>query len=275
MAARNAETADQQIEQIRQAVKTNPNGFAALAMNAAPTAGTNSTLPYSATTHTDPNDFVVSCGTGAGYTIYDNYDNTSDAGGTVASPPPGSSGSTVNVNPSSAAPVRIFIDSSNSARCKNDGLGSNQGSFNDPAGFNNQFLGVGGIAAASGMQVYVVGDGVQPYDSQTTVQIGPTGIGGLLSLSALTYGAVIYAPTSKVTVNVPALCLLGICAGGVFEGAVIGNDTSVAALTITQDLDLANYPLYAGVNAFRVKQYVQCDTSVTTLTHSVSDLSGC
>ena len=48
--------ADQQIELIRQTVKT--SGFASLAMSAAPAAGTNSTLSYSATTHTNPNDLV-------------------------------------------------------------------------------------------------------------------------------------------------------------------------------------------------------------------------
>ena len=82
--------ADQQIERIRQAVKT--SGFSALAMTAMPASATNSTLPYSPTTHTDPNDLVVSssgCGSSAaGYTIELNYDDTSE--GTVASAPPGS-----------------------------------------------------------------------------------------------------------------------------------------------------------------------------------------
>ena len=41
-----------------------------------------------------------------------------------------------------------------------------------------------------------------------------------------------------MTVNVPAACVLSICTGGVFEGAVVGYDTTVAALTITQDLGL-------------------------------------
>lgn len=74
--------ADQQIENIREAVKTNGRGFSALAMNAAPAAGTNSTLSYSSTTHTDPNDFVSSstgCGSNnAGYLIEANYDTTSE-----------------------------------------------------------------------------------------------------------------------------------------------------------------------------------------------------
>jgi hypothetical protein len=167
--------------------------------------------------------------------------------------------------------VRIFIDSPTSTRCSGDN--SPKGNFNDPAGFNNQLLGTGGVLASSGMQVYVVGDG--SYDSNTTVQIGPVGTGGLLSLSALTYGAIVYAPTSKVTVNVPAACVLSICTGGVFEGAVVGNDTTVGALTITQDLDIGNYPLYAGVNALRPVQYVQCDTSVTSLAGTAADFNGC
>jgi type II secretory pathway pseudopilin PulG len=74
--------ADQQIENIRQQVKTNASGFDALAMSSAPQAGTNSILSYSTTTHTDPNDFVVSgsgCGSAnEGYTIENNYDNTSE-----------------------------------------------------------------------------------------------------------------------------------------------------------------------------------------------------
>ncbi|MEA2159113.1 MAG: hypothetical protein QOD66_1493 [Solirubrobacteraceae bacterium] len=72
--------ADQQIENIRQSVKT--GGFASLAMSTAPAAPSNSTLSYSSTAHTDPNDFVSSssgCGaTNAGYLIEANYDSTSE-----------------------------------------------------------------------------------------------------------------------------------------------------------------------------------------------------
>lgn len=181
-------------------------------------------------------------------------------------------GSTVNVNPSSSAPVRIFIDSPSSTRCAGDS--SPKGNFNDPAGFNNGLLATGGVLASSGLQVYVAGDG--SYDDATTVQIGPASTGGLLSLSALTYGAVVYAPTSKVTVNVPALCVLGVCTGGVLDGAVVGNDVIIAALAITQDLDLGNYPLYDGVSVFRPVQYVQCNSSVTSLSGNAStDTAGC
>jgi hypothetical protein len=77
---------------------------------------------------------------------------------------------------------------------------------------------------------------------------------------------------------VPGLCVITcslLSSGGVFEGSVIGNDTTVNALVITQDLDIGNYPLYAGINAFRVTQYIQCDNSVTSLTGTTADLNGC
>jgi prepilin-type N-terminal cleavage/methylation domain-containing protein len=72
--------ADQQIEAIRESVKT--QGFSALAMNAVPAAGTNSTLSFDTATHTDPNDLVsasTGCGpSNAGYAIEANYDDTSE-----------------------------------------------------------------------------------------------------------------------------------------------------------------------------------------------------
>lgn len=184
-------------------------------------------------------------------------------------------GGTLNISPTSSAPVRIFIDSPTSTRCASDGLGSNQGNFNDTAGFSNGLLGTGGVLASSGMQVYVAGNGT---GGGSTVQIGPTSTSGLLSLSALTYGAVVYAPLSNVTVNVPGLCVLScslLSSGGIFEGALVGYNTTVNALTVTQDLDLSNYPLYAGINAFRVTQYIQCDNSVTSLSQAASDTGGC
>ena len=82
--------ADQQIEQIREQVKTNPAGFSALAMSAAPSAGTNSTLSYSNTAHVDPNDFVSSstgCGpNNAGYLIEANYNSTTEGLAPTVSP---------------------------------------------------------------------------------------------------------------------------------------------------------------------------------------------
>jgi hypothetical protein len=174
-------------------------------------------------------------------------------------------GGTLNISPSSAAPVRIFIDSPTSTRCASNGLGTNQGNFNDTVSFANGLLGTGGLLASSGFQVYVVGNGT---NDGSTVQIGPTGTSGLLSLTSLTLGAIVYAPTSRVTINVAG-------SAGIFEGAVVGYDTTVAALTITQDLDIGNYPLYAGINAFRPVQYIQCDNMVKTLTQSTSDSNGC
>jgi Tfp pilus assembly protein PilX len=188
-------------------------------------------------------------------------------------------GGTVKIVPASSAPVRIFIDSPNSARCAADKLhgDANLGNFNDTVGYTDSVLGTGGVVDPSGMQVYVVGDGA--YDSATKVQLGPTSTSGLLSTSnsALTDYGVIYAPTSKVTVNVPGLCTLGLlCSGGVFSGAVIGNDTTVNALTITQDLDLGNYPLYDGISVFRPIQYIQCNSTLTSLSgNSTTDTTGC
>jgi len=74
--------ADQQIEKIRQQVKTNPSGFAALAMSTAPVAGTGTVFNGIASSHTDPNDFVktaAACGpSGTGYQIETNYNDTSE-----------------------------------------------------------------------------------------------------------------------------------------------------------------------------------------------------
>jgi Tfp pilus assembly protein PilX len=183
-------------------------------------------------------------------------------------------GTTINVSPSSSTPVRIFIDSPSSSRCAADKAhgDSNLGSFDDVAGFSNGLLGTGGVLGSSGFQVYVAGNGT---GGGTSVQIGPTSTSGLLSLSALTYGAIVYAPMSDLTANVPAACVLSICTGGVLEGSFVGYNTTVNALTITQDLDIGNYPLYAGVNAFRVTQYIQCDNSVSSLTGQTSDENGC
>ncbi len=75
---------------------------------------------------------------------------------------------TVNVNPTASAPVRIFIDSPNSARCKNNGLGSNQGNFTAATGITNL---LSGTVAPSVFQIYVQGDG-GGYDNATSVNIG-------------------------------------------------------------------------------------------------------
>jgi Tfp pilus assembly protein PilX len=226
---------------------------------------------------TKPDCPTAGCPTGYTGTTGTNAHNFSITSGSVTFPTGdyvfcnfnAAAGTTVNISP----PVRIFVDSPSSTRCSADS--SPKGNFTDPAGFVNGLLGTGGVLASSGMQVYVAGDGT---GGDTTVQIGPTSTSGLLTLGALTYGAIVYAPTSNVTVNVPAACvslLVSACTGGIFEGAIVGYNTTVTALTITQDLDIGNYPLYAGVNAFRPVQYVQCDNSLKTLTQSTSDVNGC
>ncbi|HEY5318719.1 MAG TPA: hypothetical protein VIJ20_12095 [Solirubrobacteraceae bacterium] len=197
---------------------------------------------------------------------------------------------TVEANPTAATPVRIFIDSSSSSRCKNDGLGTNQGNFNDATGMDNLLEPAnptGATTAPSGVQVYVVGDenSSNTYDNATTVNVGNQST-SLLSLSPVTQAMVIYAPTSAVTMNTGVCVTLPIvgktCAGGVFDGSIIGDNVTITATTITQDLDLGNYPLYNGVNVFHAQQYVECSTSnssgtpVTTLTGTQStDTSGC
>lgn len=92
--------ADQQIEKIRERLKTNPSGFAALAMSATPGAGTSTTLGTDTYAHTDPNFFVktqAGCGaSGAGYEIQTNYNHTDE--GTPASVP-SFTGCTTGVEP--------------------------------------------------------------------------------------------------------------------------------------------------------------------------------
>ena len=67
----------------------------------------------------------------------------------------------------------------------------------------------------------------------------------------------------------------GVCAAGTFSGAIIGDNVTVRAATISQDLDLGNYPLYNGVTVFRPVQYIECDASVHALTGATSDMTGC
>jgi hypothetical protein len=180
----------------------------------------------------------------------------------------------VSTTSSTAAPVRIFIDSPTSTRGSGD---TSVGNFTATTGINNVLEPanpLGSTTAPSGLQIYVVGNGTA---HGTTVQIGPTTPS--TSLSAV-YGEIVYAPLSDVTVNVPALCLVA-CTGGIFNGSVIGDNVTISALAITQDLNIGNYPLYAGINAFQPVEYIQCatnDTSgnpVTTLAGMSADTSGC
>jgi hypothetical protein len=186
---------------------------------------------------------------------------------------------TVNVNPSSSAPVRIFIDNPNSSRCAGNGLGSGQGNFNAATGINNL---LSGATAPSGLQVYVVGDG-GGYDNAKSVTIGVTVSCSsfdilhvcLTAAPPATQSMVIYAPTSAGTVDTGACVIAHVCAAGTFAGAIVGDNVTVRAATISQDIDLGNYPLYDGVTVFRPVQYIECDASLHALTAAASDLSGC
>lgn len=61
-----------------------------------------------------------------------------------------------------------------------------------------------------------------------------------------------------------------------FSGSIVGDNVTVTALAITQDLDIGNYPIDSGANSLRVSQFVQCDGSVTKLTNNLSaDTAGC
>lgn len=199
------------------------------------------------------------------------------------------SGGTVIASPTAAMPVRIFIDSPNSGRCA--GNSGPQGSFTAPGGIvNNE-----GTTTPSGLQIYVAGDDTAtPFDNSTSVTIGTAGAGsngGLQTGNPAVESMLLYAPTSSVSVTTAtckSVVLVGIvCLPGVFAGSIVGNDVSVAALTLTQDLDLGNDPLYNGANAYRVLQYVQCSpqpfktqsggtTTYTALQHdSTIDTNGC
>ncbi len=104
---------------------------------------------------------------------------------------------TVNVNPTASAPVRIFVDSPNSTRCKSNGLGSNQGNFTAATGINNL---LSGTVAPSVFQIYVQGDG-GGYDNATSVNIGDSAACTLKVLgictqmsTPVTQSMVVYAP---------------------------------------------------------------------------------
>jgi type II secretory pathway pseudopilin PulG len=83
--------ADQEIEMIRQEVKT--KGFDALAMTSLPTAGASTTLSAIglANTYTDPNHYVgtgqTGCGaSNAGYAIEANWDNAAEGAASTVTP---------------------------------------------------------------------------------------------------------------------------------------------------------------------------------------------
>jgi hypothetical protein len=69
--------------------------------------------------------------------------------------------------------------------------------------------------------------------------------------------------------------ILGTTLNGTFAGNVVGDNVSISASVITQDLDIGNYPIETGANTYRPQQYIQCDTSVTALTNASADTNGC
>ncbi len=211
-------------------------------------------------------------------------------------------GGTINTTASSTRAVRIFILPPNAAPCngytyqsqeKTTGTSLPIGNFTAKQGINNSLSdtvnNVSNVVDPSGLQIYVQGDG--SYDNNTSVEVDdPTSctgtiiaglcVGGTLKLNQATESMVIYAPTSSVTVNA-GTCLVGVLGSctlgnaGAFEGSIVGDNTSVTATAITQDLDLGNYPLYDGTTLLQPVQYVQCDSSRTSLAGSTTDTSGC
>jgi hypothetical protein len=201
-------------------------------------------------------------------------------------------GGGINAPSTGAGPVRIFILAPNSPPCSSNGYTQNAtthlwsgGNFTATKGINNAISGfVQGTLAStvnpSAVQIYDEGDGVTPYDADTSVTIGSTG-----NTAPLTQSMVVYAPTSAVTVTTSdcTALLAGVCAllntsaGGVFEGSIVGDNVVVTAGVITQDFDIGNYPIDSGANAFRVAEDVQCDNSVTNLagTSVSTDTGGC
>jgi Tfp pilus assembly protein PilX len=187
-------------------------------------------------------------------------------------------------------PVRIFIRSPSSPDCAGDTGDAHEGQFNDPVGFNNTLTGTINGLDPSGLQIYNAGSGAVTIGGNGTVNAscanGTTvlGISVCLSVTVPVQAMIVYAPSSTVSVNttgcvanvaIAGIQLANACTAVAFDGAAVGNQTSVTAAAITQDLDIGNFPLYAGVNAYRVTQYVQCDDSVQTLAQTTSDTSGC
>jgi len=185
---------------------------------------------------------------------------------------------TLKASASSSTPVRIFILPPNSSACSSNGFTETSGAWNGgnftdtgSGGLTNSLLGtVNGVTNTldpSGLQIYAEGDG--GYDNATSVTIGSAS-----QTSALSIGAVVYAPTSAVTVNASA-SILGTTLNGTFAGNVVGDNVSISASVITQDLDIGNYPIETGANTYRPQQYIQCDTSVTAPTNASADTNGC
>jgi hypothetical protein len=168
----------------------------------------------------------------------------------------------VAFNDSPAAPVRIFIDNPHSTRCA--GNNGSQGNFVATPGLLN---GTNTLLGSTGLQVYVVGDG-GGNDNATTVTIGGS--------SSLTESMILYAPTSTVTVGSCSGVLVALTCTPLVEGSYIGGNVTINATVVTQDLNVNNYPLYAGLGAFKVQKYVECTPSYPLVLTSLASLtSGC
>jgi hypothetical protein len=162
----------------------------------------------------------------------------------------------VDLNPSSAQAVRIFIDSPSSARCKNfvNHAGSLPAHFTAAPGNLIATRGEGNLLAAthpSQAQVYLAGNGTN--DGTSVYSTGSSGLSGQAMF--------VYAPSSNVTVTAGQTCVLGgtVCTtAGALSGAFVGYDLDVGATAITQDLGLLNYPLSSSLGPFYVKQYIEC-----------------
>jgi hypothetical protein len=206
-------------------------------------------------------------------------------------------GGAINAPTSGTGPVRIFILAPNSLPCSANGYTETSGAWNGgnfvaTNGINNiaASLTEGTVSLAanpSAVQIYVEGDGVLNasapyYDGANKVSIGTTS-----NSSALTQQLIVYAPTSTVNVDTSSCTslLAGICTilssslGGVFEGSVVGDNVTLDAAVITQDLDIGNYPIESGANAFRVAEELPCNGSLSPPklagTSLSADTSGC
>jgi Tfp pilus assembly protein PilX len=139
-----------------------------------------------------------------------------------------------NIASTSSTPVRIFIDSPTSSRCSSNGLGATQGNFNSSVGVSNLVGGVIGLTGSSQLQIYLVGNGTA---NGTTATIG----GGL------TESMFLYAPMSSVNIS-----------GLAFEGNAIGNDVTLNAVTLLENLAVNDYSLANAVGVFHVAHYTEC-----------------
>jgi hypothetical protein len=154
-------------------------------------------------------------------------------------------GATIEANPTAVnQPVRIFIDPSRS-NCP-----SGSGNFTSDVAIQNLLT-----TGPSNLQIYLVGNGTP---GGTHVAIDPPVVPSLLPQEFF-----LYAPKSDVAINF-----------NIFQGAIIGNNVTLQGgicvlqvlgscvtrtpSVMTQDLNINNLPLAAGLGAFTVKQYIEC-----------------